>query len=395
MPRSLDALFYPYIICLEPMTLKYMLLLYDRIFYLPNDTSLNPGHESLSKRWSMRDGVLHTLFSDPVQVHRAMMYSSEPTAWDDPMKRLMDAYDELEQQGICIPLQDRRFEDGSHWHPLVEAVDDDVRDQRFVYQATRTANKKLAFPKPDDRFQIKGGGCIIRPFRYKQDLGTVELCSERINTALLFADTHGLVPVSPHTEFVTLLNVKLRRAIERNPETVGFAVNRKHSSRFSMLSWQVLTEVATPKVLAAKSISQILRYRVASAEAGARFREFLFALESELTEEPWSEKSRSEINQIIKEKILPELQKVREQKANVWKKLFDETLAAVFSPTTVAGAGVVAPLSMNYVPGMSYLQLLCYSTAGLLAETLPGLIGARRAELETRKNALFFVVNLR
>lgn len=117
MSRSFEALFYPHIICLEPLELKYMLLLYDRIHYLPNDTSLNPGQTTLSKRWSMRDGVLHTLFSGPVQINRAMMYSSESNIWDDEMNALMEAYDELEEQNIWVPLQDPRFEDASHWAP--------------------------------------------------------------------------------------------------------------------------------------------------------------------------------------------------------------------------------------------------------------------------------------
>jgi len=394
MSRSLDALFYPYIICLEPMELKYMLLLYDRIYYLPNDTSLNPGQTTLSKRWSMRDGVLHTLFSGPVHINRAMMYSSESNVWDDEMKALMNAYDQLEERSICIPLQDQRFEDISHWHPLVEAVDDDVKDERFVYQTVRAANKKIVFPRPDERAQMKGGGCSIRPFRYKQDLGTVELCSERINTTLLFAESHGLIPVSSHAPFVGLLNVKLRRALERHAGELGAEYDKKRASRFSTLSWQLLTEVAPPEALSKRSIKQI-EVSGGVFRSGERFREYVFSLEASLSEEPWSEKAKTEVDRVVKTTVIPELQRVREAKANVWRKLFDETLTAVFSPTSVAAATTIAPMAMHYVPGMTYLQLLSYSTAGLLAETLPGLVAARRLDLEYRKNALFFLLNLR
>lgn len=394
MRRSFDALFYPYIICLERIQLKYMLLLYDRVFYLPNDTSLNPGHTRLSKRWSMRDGVLHTLFSGPDQINRAMMYSSESNVWDDQMKELMDTYDRLEEESICVPLHDQRFEDSSHWHPLVQAVDDDVRDERFVYQTVRGANKKILFPRPDERAQMKGGGCIIRPFRYKQDLGTVELCSERINTTLLFADTHGLIPVSPHSQFVTLLNVKLRRALERHADDFRTTRDKKKTSRLSMLSWHLLTEVATPDALQRRSFDDILKYRSESAEAAQRFRDHLSKLEASLAEEPWSDGARNEIDRLVRGTVIPELQRLRETKSTIWKKLFDDTLSAVFSTTNVAAAGALIPTVMHYVPNMTYLQLLSYSTAGLLAETLPGLIAARRQEFDHRRNALFFILNL-
>lgn len=394
MSRSFDALFYPYIICLEPLELKYMLLLYDRVFYLPNDTSLNPGHTTLSKRWSMRDGVLHTLFSGLDQINRAMMYASESNIWDDQMKELMDTYDRLEEESICVPLQDQRFEDSSHWHPLVQAVDDDVRDERFVYQTVRGANKKILFPRPDERAQMKGGGCIIRPFRYKQDLGTVELCSERINTALLFADTHGLIPVSPHSQFVTLLNVKLRRALERHADDFRTTRDKKKATRLSMLSWHLLTEVATPDALQRRSFEDILKYRSESAEAAQRFRDHLSTLEASLAEEPWSEGARNEIDRLVRGTVIPELQRLRDTKSTIWRKLFDDTVSAVFSTTNVAAAGAIVPTVMHYVPNMTYLQLLSYSTAGLLAETLPGLIAARRQDFEYRRNALFFILNL-
>lgn len=50
MDRTLDALFYPFTICLDETALKYLLLLYDRILYLPVDNLLNRGHDTLSKR---------------------------------------------------------------------------------------------------------------------------------------------------------------------------------------------------------------------------------------------------------------------------------------------------------------------------------------------------------
>lgn len=61
--NELCALYYPETICLDDAELKYLLLLYDKIYFLPIDVRLNPGHTRLSKRFSMNDAVLAVSYS--------------------------------------------------------------------------------------------------------------------------------------------------------------------------------------------------------------------------------------------------------------------------------------------------------------------------------------------
>src|SRR5947209_11041507 len=99
---SLDALFLPQIVCLRERVLKFMLLNFDRIFFLPNDVRLNPGHSTILRRFSIFDGLLLSAFGSREDVYYAAMYASEPNIWDDRMKHLMDTYHFLEQEGVCI-----------------------------------------------------------------------------------------------------------------------------------------------------------------------------------------------------------------------------------------------------------------------------------------------------
>jgi hypothetical protein len=68
------------------------------------DNQLNPGHSSLSKRFSVRDTILTGLFRSRENTHYVLMYCSKPDVWDDRLRRLMDLYDKLEEQGVLALL---------------------------------------------------------------------------------------------------------------------------------------------------------------------------------------------------------------------------------------------------------------------------------------------------
>jgi len=76
--ENLFALYYPETICLHELELKYYLLLYDKIFFLPIDVHLNPGHTKLSKRFSLHDATLTGAFRSQKDAHYSIMYMSEP-----------------------------------------------------------------------------------------------------------------------------------------------------------------------------------------------------------------------------------------------------------------------------------------------------------------------------
>ena len=73
----MDGLFFPEMVCLREDVLKSLVLIYDRLFFLPNDVRLNPGHESIRKRFSIHDSVLAAGFGDREEAHYSLLYSSE------------------------------------------------------------------------------------------------------------------------------------------------------------------------------------------------------------------------------------------------------------------------------------------------------------------------------
>jgi hypothetical protein len=196
------------------------------------------------------------------------------------MKELMADYDRLEEEKICIGLRDKKFESPHDSHPLEPAIDQDLHDPHFLYQmriGKRAFNGAIAGGCGNPQ----GRRCSVRPPRYKGDLAFAEMCSERLNTTLFFAEAN-IIPVSTNAAFVSLLNAKVQRFLQQHGPELGVnGFTKKTKARFSMLSWQLLTEVASNDVIDRRSVEEILKYRQAAADPSKRFRAFIFELESE------------------------------------------------------------------------------------------------------------------
>ena len=386
--EKLSALYYPETICLNEMELKYYLLLYDKIFFLPIDVHLNPGHTKLSKRFSLHDATLAGSFRSRKDAHYALMYMSEPEIWDDYMKRLMDLYDELEEKGIFVALRDENFENPSSWHPLKSSVQADLNDKSFVSLCGRYRNEKIFVPRTEGA-KIKGGGFATRPSHFKGDNGIFSICSERLNTTLLFAEKQGLFPVSPYRMYVDLLTVKLKRISTIQEKKTVYENNlpiKKH--KISILSWEITTEVIPQDTILSKSLVDILRYKSACGELKDRFNSYLYSLEASLNSEPWGSNFEKELNKIINKELLPEIQRIRDSKVVIWEKLFGDTLKSLSSMK------ILPPMiGLHLVPGFSFMDILTMSTALIGSATLPKLIDAWKEERQLRRNALFFLVN--
>jgi hypothetical protein len=393
MPKELSALFYPQIVCLDEEVLKYLLLVYDKLYYLPNDIHLNPEHTRISSRFSVNDSILFGAFGTQRDAHYALMYSSNAAAWDDVMKRLMGAYDFLEDRGVCVPLQEPAFASPYQAHPLQSAVDSDLQDREFLSYCDRYQNPKVLVPDQPKSSVFKVDGLMMRPPVYQRERYFSALCSERINSALYFAGLHDLVPVSNHDLYIRLFNLKLKRALA-NPSfrPADGSSERKRKARFSVLSWQLLAETVPPEALARRSVEDVLKYKEKSAEPAARFRAYLFELEAGLSSAPWDDALREEVSKVVRTKVIPELEKLREAKVRIWEQLFHEGLKTVFSHAQLKT--LVPLLTMYLLPGVSYLELICLSTATLTGGVFPKLLDARSQESQRRRNALFFVLGL-
>jgi hypothetical protein len=365
--------------------LKYLLLLYDKVFFLPIDNRLNPGHTSLTKRFSIRDTILSGAFKSKRDDHYAIMYCSEPNVWDDRMKHLMDLYDELEAKGIAVGLQDEEFSNPNERYPLEVAVDADMKDPEFISSCFRYQNKKIFLSKIDDA-KMKGGGLILRPFMYKEELGIPSICSERMNTTLFIAGRDNLFPVCGNSMYVELLKAKLRRAALAPPE---YATPPSNVHRFSLLSWEIATEVVPKSTVLEKTMKDLLRYKEACIDLKQKFRSYLWSLEALISSEPWDDNFPKELDRIVNKDIVPEVQRIREQKIEIWEKLFGQTLKSLASLK-------VAPIlvGIQLVPGLSFWEILALSTSIIGGATLKPLIDAGQEERRLRRNALFFLLRL-
>lgn len=368
-----------------------MLLMYEKIYFLPNDTHLNPGHTSISKRFSINDSLLFSAFGTREDAYYSLMYASEKNIWDDRLKKLMEMYDQLEEDGRCVPLQDSTIENIHQWHPLEKAVETDMDDADFLSHCIRSLNKKLFVPPLPETATMKGGGFASRPPKYKRETGFAAVCSERLNTALYIAGKYNLVPLSNFNFYEGLLSLKFRRALTNPNLHEDFNVkDQSRLTRFGMLSWHILTEVVPEQLVQEKTVKQIAKYKRETGELQEKFRKYVERLELEIDEEPWGRNFPDKIKRIVDIEIVPAIEKLREEKKVIWEKLFNEAIKTTFSKKLL-----VPLLSMHLIPNLSYIDLLCYSTAGFLGGFLPGLIDLRQQEKEIRKNALFFLLNFK
>jgi hypothetical protein len=382
--KGINALYYPETICLDEVELKYLLLLYDRVFFLPVDIQLNPGHTTLTKRFSLNDMTLAGAFKSKKASLYASMYSSEPNVWDDKMKRLMDLYDELEEKGIVIGLTDEKIANPYELHPLKVAVDADMKDFYFVSTCQRYQKEKITISKIDNA-KMKSG-ILLRPPIYKGNLSIPSICSERINTTLFIAGRDNLFPVCGQPMYVELLKTKLRRAASAPPEHTT-PPNTAH--RFSLLSWEIATEVVPQNIIKEKSIKELLRYKIACIDLKQKFRSYLWSLESSMSAEPWGENFSREIDIIIKKEVIPEVQRIQEQKIAIWEKLFGQTLKSL---TSVKIAPVL--VGIHLVAGLSFWEILALSTSIIGGATFKPIVDAWQEMRPIRRNALFFLIRL-
>lgn len=380
---GLCGLYYPETICLDEVQLKYLLLIYDKLFFLPVDIHLNPGHTSLSKRFSINDALLTGAYKTKSDAHFSLMYCSESNAWNDRMKKLMEFYDEFEENEFFVGLTEKKFSASNQLHPMKIAVDADMNDQQFVHKCNLAQNKKIFIP-PIDASSIKGGGFSTRPHAYREQLFIPSICSERINTTLYMAGQHDCFPVTSSNLYTSLLNLKLHRVAENKASNH----NVSRPQKISLLSWELITEIIPTDYIKSKTPQEIVRYKDAAGEAKERFRSQLFSLESMISDEPWDDLFQKELNALVKGKLMPEVRKVQDQKTEIWEKLFGQTIKSVTSLK-------VAPpvVGLQLVPGLSFWEILSLSASVIGSSVVPNLIDAWQEEKKLRRNALFFLAN--
>ena len=103
--------------------------------------------------------------------------------------------------------------------------------------------------------------------------------------------------------------------------------------------------------------------------------------------------AEEEVKKLVQTQVIPELHRIREEKAAIWRDLFNEMIKSVFSEASIKIA--IPLLSLHFFPDVTYLELVSYGISGLLSQTLKPLLSARSKDSELKSNSLFFVLDLR
>jgi hypothetical protein len=324
------------------------------------------------------------------------MYSSEREGWDDRLKALVETYEWLEEEGRCVPIQDPRFEETTRLHPLHVAAEADLQDEDFVRRCKANQNAKYVIPDDVPRAKVKGGGLSYRPPVHRNDLGLVGLCAERVNSTLYLAETLRLVPVSNQRMFSDLFASKLKRALEA-PEFIRErqALDQFQKFRLNVLSWTLYTEGIPRRVIHQKSIKQIVRYTEEAGDLRARYRGYVSMLESTLSTEPWEPKLGEEIDKLVRGKVIPEVQRLSDERKELWEKLFGEVVKV-----SIRKRYLLPALSVTLIPTVSYWDLLWYGTVGVagsawLSDLVSNVTDFLVERRKLRRHGLFFLLNFK
>ncbi len=137
-----------------------------------------------------------------------------------------------------------------------------------------------------------------------------------------------------------------------------------------------------------KPPKDLLTYKSACVDLKQKFQSYLWQLEAQISSEPWDEKFSKEIDRLVKTEIIPEAQRIRERKIEIWEKLFGQALKSAVPISS-------ALLGITLVAGLSFGEILLYSTGIMGAANLKPLIDAWQEERKLRRNALFFLLRFR
>jgi hypothetical protein len=172
------------------------------------------------------------------------------------------------------------------------------------------------------------------------------------------------------------------------------AREQSHGFKLNVLSWTLFTEVILDEVIQAREPRDIVHYVREARELRDRYRGYLSMLETEIKAEPWETKLEEEVDKLVRGKIVPEIQRLGEEKRVLWERLFGRLVR-----TTVQPKYLTAILGLTMIPRVSYWDLLWYATISVagskwLSEIVPNAVDFLLERKRTRRHALFFLMNV-
>ena len=191
--------------------------------------------------------------------------------------------------------------------------------------------------------------------------------------------------------FNRVYGVKLRRALENRHfwDSRGLR-GQAQNLTIGVLYWELFSELIPLPTLLNRSLDDIVRYRQESVELQERYRSYVSILETQVAAEPWKEAHAREVDRLVRGKVIPEMQKLSEERRVIWEKLFGEIVRVVSRKRYL-----VPLIAASLIPGVSYLDLLEYGVPVMAAGAMPKVVELAMERQRLRRNALFFLLNFR
>jgi hypothetical protein len=185
-----------------------------------------------------------------------------------------------------------------------------------------------------------------------------------VNTALLIADSSGLVPFTDSQLHHNMLVAKFQRIIappsKSKPLISG--IRQLHPEKLRRVALTLLNVMVPEEIIDNMSIADCIKYRDASAESFLRLKVFIGDLASQIESEPMTEKFEQDMQKLIHQKVIPEAQKVKDKGIRVYEKLFGKigkraaAMKANFSKSFLAFVGTMiylfflVPIFIIWIP---------------------------------------------
>lgn len=193
------------------------------------------------------------------------------------------------------------------------------------------------------------------------------LIQTSVNLSLCCASCHecDLIPFTEHPALDELLALRYLRAIESGGQNQEATVE----GSLVHLGFRLLEEMIPRQVIDETPFEALIQYRQEMSAEFREFRSYLVSLQTELESNPGQAGFTDEIEDLIKVKVLPKADEARKSAQAAWEKIFGKITEGVLNDVGV--------LTVSYMTGLTFEQILLLGTGLAACQVLTGFMTSR------------------
>jgi hypothetical protein len=371
----------------DAAVLKRLALIFDRIYYIPRAFRIlseralsDPSRYSIDSDGDLRvhqginyffdtDELLENLESQPATAETIFTFREAGILNDPPFETLLGGsfgrFEQIRSVIAALDLKDADFLSITGWD-----VEDASKLQLSKAEVSIEQPTRLwRLDAPPEKAEVGDASGVIQDLPEPPPPGKTTLWvlrtppplqhSEEITTLLGCANAPGVFPIftdpyhrrelahcyARYVKGLSLLN--RQRPADADPLLDFKAV-------FGEVAFDVTNSVFSSQDVADRSAHDILRYRLAMDEARRRFVSGDLMEIAELVSEPWTSKTKAEVEKYITGKLNADLAAFDAASKDVWEKLYgDLAVGAANAVRNVAAGGGLGGLTGTVIPNAS------------------------------------------